>query len=93
MNTNLQTLISMQQTTRGDLGAATRRLAPSRVNGNTATLSNATSSPATWSLNAAAPATANITITSSSRQTAYTGTCRSTPERKPSPGTAKATTA
>ncbi len=31
-------------------------------------------SPATWSLNSPSPATANVTITSSTGQTAYTGT-------------------
>ncbi|MGH6670574.1 MAG: flagellar hook assembly protein FlgD [Xanthobacteraceae bacterium] len=71
-NTNMQTLISLQQTT-----AATQALqlvgSTVTVSGSSAALSNATSSPATWSLNAASPATANITITSSSGQTAYTG--------------------
>ena len=42
--------------------------------GNSATLSNATSSPATWSLNAGTPASANLTITSSAGTTVYTGT-------------------
>jgi flagellar basal-body rod modification protein FlgD len=73
MNTNMQTLITLQQTT-----AATAALqligSTVTVGGNSATLSNATGSPATWSLNASAPATANVTITSSSGQTAYTGT-------------------
>jgi flagellar basal-body rod modification protein FlgD len=73
MNTNLQTLISLQQTT-----AATAALqlvgSTVTVNGNVASLSNATQTPATWSLNASAPGTANITITSSTGQTAYTGT-------------------
>lgn len=73
MNTNLQTLISLQQTTEA---TSALQFLGSTVNatGNTATLSNATGSPATWSLNAAAPATANITITNSSGQTAFTGT-------------------
>lgn len=73
MNTNMQTLIALQQST-----AATSALQlvgqTVTVNGNTAGLSNATSSPATWSLNASGPGTANITITSSTGQTAYTGT-------------------
>ena len=73
MNTNLQTLISLQQTT--EATSALQFVGTTvTATGNTATLSNATGSPATWSLNAAAPATANITITSSSGQTAFTGT-------------------
>jgi flagellar basal-body rod modification protein FlgD len=73
MNTNLQTLISMQQTSEP---TSALQLVGSTVtvSGNSATLSNATSSPATWSLNAATPATANLTITSSAGTTVYTGT-------------------
>jgi flagellar basal-body rod modification protein FlgD len=73
MNTNLQTLISMQQTSEA---TSALQLVGSTVtvSGNSATLSNATSSPATWSLNAATPATANFTITSSAGTTVYTGT-------------------
>jgi flagellar basal-body rod modification protein FlgD len=73
MNTNMQTLISLQETT-----AATQALqlvgSTVTVNGNNATLSNATGSPATWNLNASGPGTAAITISSSTGQTAYTGT-------------------
>lgn len=73
MNTNMQTLISLQQTT-----AATQALqlvgSTVTLNGNSAKLSNATGSPATWNLNASAPGTAAITIVNSSGQTAYTGT-------------------
>jgi flagellar basal-body rod modification protein FlgD len=73
MNSNLQTLISLQQTSEA---TSAMQLVGSTVTltGNSATLSNATSSPAAWSLTAASPATANITIASSSGQTAYTGT-------------------
>jgi len=73
MNTNLQTLITMQQTSQA---TAALQLVGSTVSvtGNTATLSNATKSPATWSLSASAPATANITISNSTGQVAYTGT-------------------
>jgi flagellar basal-body rod modification protein FlgD len=73
MNTNLQTLISLQQTT---AATAALQLVGSTVtiSGNSATLSNATNSPATWSLKASTPATANVTITSSTGQTAFTGT-------------------
>ncbi len=72
-NTNMQTLISLQQT-----GATTSALqlvgSTVTLSGNSATLSNATNSPATWSLTVPNPATANVTITNSSGQTAYTGT-------------------
>jgi flagellar basal-body rod modification protein FlgD len=72
-NTNLQTLITLQQTT--EATSAMQFLGTTvTANGSTATLSNATNSPATWSLNSAGPATANITITNSSGQTAFTGT-------------------
>jgi len=73
MNTNMQTLISLQETT-----AATQALqlvgSTVTVNGNNATLSNATGSPATWNLNASGAGTAAITISNSQGQTAYTGT-------------------
>jgi len=73
MNTNMQTLISMQQTTEA---TSALQLVGSTVTmqGSSATLSNATGTPATWSLTAAAPATANVTITSAAGTTAYTGT-------------------
>jgi len=73
MNTNMQTLISLQQTSSA---SSALQLVGSTVtiSGTSATLSNATGSPATWSLNASSPATANITISSSTGQTAYTGT-------------------
>ena len=73
MNTNMQTLIALQQTT---VATSALQLVGSTVTvtGNNATLSNATNSPAAWSMTASAPGTANITISSSSGQTAYTGT-------------------
>jgi flagellar basal-body rod modification protein FlgD len=73
MNTNMQTLISDQQTTQA---TSALQLVGSTVtlSGSAATLSNATGSPATWSLTTTSPATANITITSSAGTTAYTGT-------------------
>jgi flagellar basal-body rod modification protein FlgD len=73
MNTNLQTLISMQQTSEA---TSALQLVGSTVTvgGQTATLSNATGSSAIWNLTAASPATANLTITNSSGQTAFTGT-------------------
>jgi flagellar basal-body rod modification protein FlgD len=73
MNTNLQTLISMQQTSEA---TSALQLVGSTVTvgGQTATLSNASGSSAIWNLTAASPATANLTITNSSGQTAFTGT-------------------
>ncbi len=73
MNTNLQTLISMQQTTEA---TSALQLVGSTVtvSGNTAPLSNATSTPAAWSLTTSTPATANVTVTSSVGSTVYTGT-------------------
>ncbi len=71
MNTNMQTLISLQQT--ADATSAMQYLGANvTLSGSTATL--AAGSPATWSLNSPSPATANVTITSSTGQTAYTGT-------------------
>ena len=73
MNTNLQTLISMQQTS--EATSALQFLGTNvTVNGTTAALSNATQSPATWNLSAPTPATANVTISSSTGQTAFSGT-------------------
>ena len=73
MNTNLQTLITLQQTT--EATSAMQFLGSTvTAQGSTATLSNASNSPATWTVNASAPAKANVTITNSSGQTAFTGT-------------------
>ncbi len=73
MNTNLQTLISLQQTT--EATAAMQFLGANvTVSGSTATLSNATGTQATWSLNSPSPATGTVTITSSTGQTVYSGT-------------------
>ena len=73
MNSNMQTLISLQQTT-----AATEalQLVGSTVTlaGNSANLSTATGSPAAWSLNSSGAGTAAVTIKNSSGQTVYTGT-------------------
>ncbi len=72
-NSNLQTLISLQQTT--EATAALELVgAKVTVSGNSATLSNASGSPATWSLTTSAPATGTVTITNASGQTVYTGT-------------------
>src|SRR6201996_6126086 len=72
MNTNLQTLIGLQQTT--ETTSAMQYLGSNvTLSGTTATLTSS-SSPATWSLNSASPATGKVTITNSSGQTAFTGT-------------------
>ncbi len=72
-NSNLQTLISLQQTSQ-----ATQAMqfigSNVTINSSTAALSNATNSPASWMLNSPSPATANITVTSASGQVAFTGT-------------------
>jgi len=73
MNTNLQTLISMQQSSES-LQALQLVGANVTINSNTATLSNATSSPATWGFSSPSPATGAVTITSSTGQVAFTGT-------------------
>jgi flagellar basal-body rod modification protein FlgD len=70
-NTNMQTLISLQQT--AEATSAMQFLGANvTVTGSTATL--AAGSPATWSLNSPSPATGTVTITNSSGQTAYSGT-------------------
>src|SRR3984957_3014981 len=73
MNTNLQSLITIQQTSEA---TSALQLVGSTVTvgGNSATLSNATSTPATWSLTTSTPATATVTLTNSSGSTAYSGT-------------------
>jgi flagellar basal-body rod modification protein FlgD len=73
MNTNMQTLISLQQTST-DVSALQLVGSTVTVSGSSATLSNATNTPAAWSLNSPSAATANITITNSSGQTVYSGT-------------------
>lgn len=72
MNTNMQTLISLQQTS--EATSAMQFLGANvTLSGTSATLTSS-SSPATWSLNSPSPATAKVTITSSSGQVAFTGT-------------------
>src|SRR5882672_7627045 len=73
MNTNLQTLISAQQSTES-LQALQLVGANVTINSNTATLANATSSAATWGFSSPSPATGAVTITSSTGQVAVTGT-------------------
>src|ERR1700678_1127526 len=71
INANLQTLISLQQTS--EATSAMQYLGSNVTLAGTAASLSATS-PATWSLNSPSAATANVTITSSTGQTAYTGT-------------------
>jgi flagellar basal-body rod modification protein FlgD len=72
-NSNLQTLISLQQTS-----AATQAMqflgSSVTVNSSTGTLANTTGQPATWNLNSPSPATGSVTITNSSGTVVYTGT-------------------
>jgi flagellar basal-body rod modification protein FlgD len=72
MNTNMQTLISMQQTSEA---TSALQLVGSTVTvgGSSATLSNATNTPATWSLTTSTPATAQVTVKSSVGSTVYSG--------------------
>jgi flagellar basal-body rod modification protein FlgD len=73
MNTNLQTLISMQQTS--EATSALQLVGNTvTINGNAAALSNATNTPATWSINSSAPATGTVTISSQAGTTVYSGT-------------------
>jgi flagellar basal-body rod modification protein FlgD len=72
-NTNLQTLISLQQASEA---TSALQLVGSTVtlSGNSSVLSNASNTPATWSINASGPGTGQVTITNSSGQTVYNGT-------------------
>lgn len=69
-NDTLSTLVSLQQTAQ-TTQALTLVGATVVVNGATAQLAN---NQATWALNATQPATATITISAPSGETAYTGT-------------------
>ena len=69
-NESLSTLVSLQQSAQTTQALALVG-ATVAVNGSTAQLAN---NQATWSLNSTQPATATITIASSTGQTAYTGT-------------------
>jgi flagellar basal-body rod modification protein FlgD len=72
-NSNLQTLISLQQTS--EATQAMQFLGSSvTISSNAAALSNATGQEATWSVNSPSPATAAVTISSSTGQVAFTGT-------------------
>ncbi len=73
MNTNLQTLISLQHTAEATSAMQLIGLTAS-VKSNTAVLSNATGSPATWTFSVPSPATGQLSITNASGQTVYAGT-------------------
>src|ERR1700728_4587756 len=73
MNTNMQTLISLQQSAT-DVSALELVGSTVTVSGTGATLSNATGSPAAWTLTSPSAAAANVTIANSSGQTVYSGT-------------------
>jgi flagellar basal-body rod modification protein FlgD len=72
MNSNMQTLINMQQTSQS-LQALQLVGSTVTINSNTAALSKATGSPATWGFSSPTPATGAVTITSSTGQVAFTG--------------------
>jgi flagellar basal-body rod modification protein FlgD len=72
-NTNLQTLISMQQT--NEATSALQLVGSTvTVGGKAAALDNADNSAATWNLTTTTPATATVTVTSAAGTTAYSGT-------------------
>lgn len=72
-NSNLQTLISLQQAS--EATSALQLIGSTvTVGGSTAPLSNATNTPATWSLTSSGAGTGQVTITGASGQTVYTGT-------------------
>lgn len=71
MNTNMQTLISLQQAS--EASSALNMVGSTvTLNGTSAALTS--SAPATWTLNSAGPATGNVTITNSSGSVVFTGT-------------------
>jgi flagellar basal-body rod modification protein FlgD len=78
MNTNLQTLISLQQTSQAT-SAMQLIGVTAAVKSNTAVLSNATGSPATWSFSVPSPATGQLSITNASGQTVYAGSVTLSP--------------
>jgi flagellar basal-body rod modification protein FlgD len=71
MNTNMQTLISLQQSS--EASSAMQLIGANvTLTGTSSPLTSTT--PATWNLNSAGPATGNVTITNSSGATVFTGT-------------------
>jgi flagellar basal-body rod modification protein FlgD len=71
MNTNMQTLISLQQTSEA---AAAMQLIGSTVTLNGSSASLTSSAPASWNINSPSPATGNVTITNASGTVVYTST-------------------
>ena len=71
MNTNMQTLISLQQTNEA---AAAMQMIGSNVTLNATSSALTSTAPASWNLNSAGPATGNVTITNSSGTVVFTGT-------------------
>jgi flagellar basal-body rod modification protein FlgD len=70
-NTNLQTLISLQQTSES---TQAMQLIGSTVTVGSSTATLASGGSASWTLNSPSPATGTVTITNSNGQLAYTGT-------------------
>lgn len=78
MNTNLQTLISLQQT--NEATSAMQLIGvTAAVKSNTAVLSNASGTPATWSFSVPSPATGQLSITNASGQTVFAGSVTLSP--------------
>jgi flagellar basal-body rod modification protein FlgD len=71
MNTNMQTLISLQQTSEA---TSAMQMIGSNVTLNATSSALTSSTPASWNLNSAGPATANVTITNASGGVVFTGT-------------------
>jgi len=71
MNTNMQTLISLQQTNEA---ASAMQMIGSNVTLNATSSALTSTAPASWNLNSAGPATGNVTITNSSGTVVFTGT-------------------
>src|SRR5271169_3771427 len=71
MNSNMQTLISLQQTSEA---TSAMQMIGSNVTLNASSSALTSSAPASWNLNSAGPATGQVTITNSSGTVVYTGT-------------------
>jgi flagellar basal-body rod modification protein FlgD len=70
-NTNLQTLITLQQTSEA---TQAMNLIGSTVTVGSSSATLTSGGSASWNLNSPSPATGNVTITNSSGQTVFTGT-------------------
>src|ERR1700723_3365003 len=70
MNTNMQTLISLQQTNEA---ASAMQMIGSNVTLDASSSALTSSAPASWNLSSAGPATGNVTITNSSGTVVYPG--------------------